>query len=186
MAFKMKGSGFYGKGNQSPLKDNHTGGEESYWDKIKGAASDAAGYVNENVIQPATAVASGVGNVVSEALDDKKSQQRIYSGNDLDVNAAYTKGKSMKEHEQDGKTYTSPEEKHEATRKAAADKSRAEKAAAQEIKDKKDAEYEASRQKKIKHRESNPGLYTRGDHTDWQWKKKSDVSGNWDHLDARR
>lgn len=92
MAFKMKGSAFYGRGNQSTMKK-----EDGWWDTVKDTASDVYEKGKE-VAGDVNAIASGVGGVLSNmgAQD---------SHGDLPISQLYKEGKQEKEDEQDGKEY---------------------------------------------------------------------------------
>jgi D-alanyl-D-alanine carboxypeptidase len=87
MAFKMKGSPMarnYGIG--APTK------KTGIWDTIKEAGSNLAGDVS--------AIASGVGNVVTGGTGEKGDVSHSNRAGDTQFNALYTEGKNKKEVEQ--------------------------------------------------------------------------------------
>ena len=95
MAFKMKGSAFYGKGNQSPsafLKETNQPPEGRTSTKESNEPDEKAWY--EKAYDKASQVGMGVKKAASKMfLDDAASQRRLNSGETLDIGKYYRKGR---------------------------------------------------------------------------------------------
>ena len=106
MAFKMKGSAFYGKGNQSPsafLKETNQPPEGRTSTKESNEPDEKAWY--EKAYDKASQVGMGVKKAASKMfLDDAASQRRLSSGETLDIGKYYRKGRDDEKAHDDAPT----------------------------------------------------------------------------------